>query len=700
MFSQLYIKTSDRQVNLLALNQGQKGGFGIEDYQPGRPNAKGGGVWQDSPIAAGRRFVYGVQGNVIDTMTLQCASNSHAALIEYLNEFDELLDQSMDYWSAPATNPIEPVYLVARAAGEADERYAIIYGYSFESYGDIYDQPYLTNARSASMVDLVLSIEHSEWRQHPPGSMTEVAITNTPNGATPETGGVYVQSQSGQALTVMMYRFDASAGTYSTEINAGAKPYNLFPSPMAAGDILYIRTNPSQPFGSLVFNLGTVSSGITYQLQYWNGSSWVQSGTFAVEGVQGFTQAGETLIEWAPSEGWATTTVSTFGSAYWIRLVTSAVAGSIPTQTATVYVPNQPYVEIAASQVEGDLDALAMLTARVDHDHRGTSLNAREHMFGQMIVGLRSVDRGSSFNAYLNFGNLPTGITFDNSQKDYVDTPTTGFVYPPAPYGTVVEWDVDATDTFGEAFRLNFNAAAAAQYRGTYRLFLRFATEIFTAAKYASFRYRALTTYPAGAYNTTPTLIENIGDTVRVQALEGEAGGDNQIFQVVDLGRVVLPPIGGLAEDETSQGFSLVFDMGFDYVAAQTKQYIADAILIPVDEWAAQLDAGMNLFRLNTQDFEWTVDSLISPKTPLRSHLRYSPTTTQILGSAQHISNGPMILKKNRLQRLWFFTVPLVDSFASIGHPVSGDHPPRYRINNSLKIRLFKNQRYHFLRGD
>src|SRR5690606_20113114 len=174
-FSELLLKTTDRQIDLLALNKGASGGIGVDDYTPGRPNFKGGGVWQDGPIATGRRPVFGVRGNVVDALTIKIAGKSHRSVIESQNALDEMLEQAMAYWLQDTG--IDPVWIVARAAGETERRYAIVYGYSFAEYDDPYSEPYLSGTGHV-LNDLTLGLERSAWQHLPPFGMEEIPIYN------------------------------------------------------------------------------------------------------------------------------------------------------------------------------------------------------------------------------------------------------------------------------------------------------------------------------------------------------------------------------------------------------------------------------------------------------------------------------------------------------------------------------------------
>lgn len=684
-FSEFLLKTTDRQIDLLALNRGLSGGIGIDDYTPGRPNLKGGGVWQDSPIAQGRRPVFGVRGNVADALTIKIAAKSHRSVIEFQIALDEILERATAYW-LDDTGSIAPVWIVTRAAGERERRYAIVYGYSFAEYDDPYHEPYLSG--TGHVLDgLTLGIERSAWQHLPPGEMTPVEIANA-RQPTPTTDGVFVTNWQGNGQAVSVHVYDHSSVNYGPDINAGPFPANLLPNPISFADHIYIRS--SYPFRSLIFNIGTaVPGGLNLLWEYYDGPSdadWVPLTTFiTTDGVNAFRDSGVQLFSFRLSKTspWVATNFQGMGMGYWIRVgIVTGNANPPPTIVEPVYVPDQPYIELDSNEINGDLDALMMTTLLADEDHRGSS--SRFDLFSQIICGARDTDRGA-FTAYLEPGNLPTGITFDNSQTEQTNAPTIT-TDGAAPFATVIRWTGDDADNLSEAFRLDFDATAAANFRGTFRLFMRSYIQNVPANPYGLFRYRLLTVYPSPSA-TNPNLIEVIGETRRQDLVF------NAQPSVTDLGRIQLPPIGNLLAGENSQGFSLILDAQIPEVASVGPQFsFVDFVLIPVDQWACQVDAGMNLRRLNTQAIDWTIDSIADPKTHVRSLIRYSPNTDEIIGSATCITNGPAILKPNTKQRLWFLFAPTDDA---------GSNDERVtNYGETLNARLYKLQRYHFLRGD
>src|SRR5262245_45767879 len=139
MFSEFQITDGTVAIDFLGLNK-RGHGVGIVRYTPGRPNLKAGGIWQDSPLGAGRRLVHGSKGNVNDAIEFRIGYANHVEIIGVQQELDLLLEKAIAYWTTDWQD--EPVYIKARVAGESNPRYAIIHSAEFPTYPDPYDQPY------------------------------------------------------------------------------------------------------------------------------------------------------------------------------------------------------------------------------------------------------------------------------------------------------------------------------------------------------------------------------------------------------------------------------------------------------------------------------------------------------------------------------------------------------------------------------
>lgn len=147
-YSELFITDGATRVDLLGANRHSRG-FALKAYTMGRAGFKGGGVWQDSPLAEGRQLVAGTRTNWNDALTLEIAYPSHDEIIQAYEELDSLLELAQLYWKT--TWQQTPVYIQARAAGEVNSRYALVHNGIFDEYFDPYHEPY--NAGGGAVLD-------------------------------------------------------------------------------------------------------------------------------------------------------------------------------------------------------------------------------------------------------------------------------------------------------------------------------------------------------------------------------------------------------------------------------------------------------------------------------------------------------------------------------------------------------------------
>lgn len=150
----------------------------VEDprWRPQTPQYKGGGVWQNSPLADGRQLAQTRYDNIIDSWTLHVFSSSQDDVIYSLQELRRLLTKSVEYWTTDWQN--EPVWIEARATCESNTRYAIIKSFQMPEDDDPYQTPFLGASPGVAMNDIQLIIEHGIWTETPPGVGTPAEINN------------------------------------------------------------------------------------------------------------------------------------------------------------------------------------------------------------------------------------------------------------------------------------------------------------------------------------------------------------------------------------------------------------------------------------------------------------------------------------------------------------------------------------------
>jgi hypothetical protein len=98
--------------------------------------------------------------------------------------------------------------------------------------------------------------------------------------------------------------------------------------------------------------------------------------------------------------------------------------------------------------------------------------------------------------------------------------------------------------------------------------------------------------------------------------------------------------------------------------------------LFPIDEWGGEFISATPL----VQNRYFDVDSVLFQKYRLRSFVRDAAVSDNVLGVAQSIAPGSMILQANANQRLWFF-----------------ERGAFFELTNTARAQ--KIQRYHSMRG-
>lgn len=451
---------------------------------------------------------------------------------------------------------------------------------------------------------------------------------------------VYIGNKFSFSNITHLFHYNGSA--YSTLQYASDPPYYLLGSAAVVGKIAYFgsKTNdtnvPGGPFSNLVFDISQASKNITMVWEYWNGSAWVS--LTVQDNTDQFKNTGVNSVQWTIPAAWATTSVNSI-TGYWVRARTTAVsAGSIvPIQANRfVYTSILPYVEIDEDQVKGDVPALA----RIRMTNRGS--------FGleRTLCGLRSLNRGPNFNAYINISDTqaPFGVSLSKGSESGVawqsdkQAPTgRSLIASYSSGGDLNAWHDLAT--------ISLSTSVAREYYGHYRALLR----VF--------------------YNNASTLVWK----VRLQLRIGSGGATYTSdavyptalaqYEVLDFKNLIIlnkqsASLNGAISNQLKiaiQGFS----------SATSKPItLYDLILIPTDEWA--LDAIVPEFLSDGSAFVTTnnlldIDSIGNPKVAISVANRNS--NGLIVNQYQAINNGPAILQKGVSQRYWFFNMYYDDTF-------------------------------------
>lgn len=148
-------------------------GFYLKSWRPTLAQYKGGGTWQSSPLADGRRIVHRQWDNALESLEIVASGWDEDEVILSLQKLYRVLESSVAYWAAEWTG--SPGYIVAQASCETNPRYAIVKSWSSPDIDNPFAQPFKNNAKSA-MDGILLNIERGHWQDAIPGETNCIQI--------------------------------------------------------------------------------------------------------------------------------------------------------------------------------------------------------------------------------------------------------------------------------------------------------------------------------------------------------------------------------------------------------------------------------------------------------------------------------------------------------------------------------------------
>lgn len=503
-------------------------GFLLQDWLPTHPAQRQ--VWQSSPLTDGRQLVDVRHENAIETFTLVNRNFDQDLLIQRCQDADRLLLKASAYWTNP--NQSEPVYLIARGAGETNTRYAVIHAYSLPSDANPYAQPFYSAFAVKAMPALTLSIERGHWQDTPPttGIATAISAQQDYNGITfgrddddimgvstavylllesgfrfllEDNNGFLLLEESSDAALVdewyitnhqkvanltHIYYYDASGPAWSGNLIGAALPFDFLPAAIANGDMVYFGIDTtvadSGPFSSLVFDIlheAVYVAPAAMVWEYYNGAAWV---TLTVQDntaggndfTHAFSRSGVNSVHWRHPSNWTTVAINGV-TAYWVRArYNLSGGGSVTTpqqRNRDIYTISWPRVDVDDLAVGGDLPAVARILFHPQSDYDVATVNTELYM-NRVIIGLRSLYRGGvmcdDYTAYLNFADEqnPSGVTVTVEATD-----STIGTDVRSPTGRRVHYAPGAIRGMAEEAWFTLDYTIAPQYYGAYHAFLR-----------------------------------------------------------------------------------------------------------------------------------------------------------------------------------------------------------------------------------
>lgn len=697
------LKITDGITTIDLLNNGA--GITLTAWTPARPAKRR--VKTSGPFGGGARVRMYAHETVVDGLTFIIHHDTPNLLIRECQELDRLLLKALDAWASGWS--VNPVWLEARGEYETNARYAVITDYEGFADSNPYSEPF-THAGNASVGEVTLAIEHLPWTDVQPH-----ALYTYGHGVELETLQTYQIQQGREAAgTVVVdslpvdehyvcnldrvanitHIFSWNAGGFSLNRLAGALPYDLYLMPVANGDRLYFGCDTalfdSGPFNSLVFNLSVAATygvGCSGAWRYWDGGAWsplaVQDNTDATA-LAPFSASGCHSVHWQQPADWATVAVNGV-TGYWVRLVLTVGAGAIttPTQaTRHVYSIAWPSVKIPASQVPGDMPALAQIKVHCQSES-STGAPWTTGYINRVLVGGRSLSRGTVYTPFLNWS--------DEQNPGNVTVASAG----------VSAFAANATLPTGRALVTSFGAASGYALQGSIQIGgLGIGTTTpgeWDGDYHCYMRYVGSGAGANGQMNAYVRFVSGVTGSQMIYSTPAQPMRIATTVNILDLGTVHLPV--GIPRSATNRTYQLMMELWVNNLiaAARTATWV-DLILFPVDEWfglfeeniTAASTTGLPLTTLDYLD----ISSLSFYQEDITSIVRFDDNSAigpQPISTFVPYTPQPMTLQCNKEQRLWFL---FFQSPALTGLPRTS--PPHL----AASIRILRMSRYQSMRGD
>jgi len=504
-----------------------------------------------------------------------------------------------------------------------------------------------------------------------------------------------------------IYIYDQSLGNwYGNYIND--IDYELFPVAFANSDAIFFG-NSESPFWNLIFSTNVVA-GHTLTYYYWNGAGWTaftadeyrdMTNDLHTGGINSISWLQKNVVNWVGTGNLNTIYGGSAPdeTAWWIKIEITGIGYFNPEQQdVPVYSACWNTIRIDDSVIKGDVPAHLNLSLEVQSWFVDDAPEEdEEYNVSRILIGARSVSRGSNFSSIIPLDSTEhvRGVTVVTYGGGIGST-----IYSSCGKGAP---KTSATDE--KVFGIQFDSvdpnhedySASREYQGTYRIFVRYA-RISGAATNLKMRY-VLSTYGV----VSGELVEEIrGD--KWAYLES----DRLYGALADLGTVTWPPraesyFGSTDPRDKFGGYAQESCLDFEVfdVAASTQVYYYDVILIPVDEWSADIYAystgiGKGYIASGPVEIPSLVqlDSLYNPKKILRAFERRAGSSDEysVIGAHYNvITSDRMKVSPNSDQLLHL----LIGSY-NIGYPDVWHSCP----GMVLKARLLKGERYLSMRGN
>lgn len=659
----LHLTDGTTTVDLYSL----EGGIKAQRVAAPLAQAKNDGTWTESALEDGRQLLDYKWGNIVEAYTLDVVGGNTDGAIETVRTLYQLLVRAAEYWRDDWRTG--SVWLERRSACSTNTEYAVVYKGSIPELPEVMGDPF---EEDALLHDMTLTIEHGEWRDNAPSTHTSYPLAgyanwggknygtvNSAGTVTPSSnaGEVFVANHYKEAQITHIYVYDAAPVGWSGNLQGAALPYNLFPAVPAIGDCLYLgidsTVGDSGPFWSAVFDIqNTMAAHIVQWEAYTGAGAWTAlymvDSTMPGRGIVGQTQpfvlGGIGSVHWYGLATWTTGNLQALFpgppagpnvTGWWVRArLTAAGVGLASQQNRDIYTINWPWVEVDTTAVDGDDRAKLKLTFSEGNGYDRAG-HAQDPCWHRAVLGLRSYSRGADFCAFLNAANtqMPPGVTCAAHLGAFTASTT-------SPAGIMIQWAPAGVATVDVCSWTIANPQAD-DYLGTFHCFARVRR---TGGAATDVRWR---------------LQAKVGNRNVVFAQTDWEYAHVTTAQAIDWHTFTIP--GRLPADQATQ---LVLTIQADVLVAAGTYDIIDLIILPADEWAADLLAPESYTDVGIgYQVHLELDSVTHPKQYISGNaIDISTTPDQLCARYRVLANGPAHFRPETKQRLWTFLMMSISS--------------------------------------
>lgn len=692
----LYISDNVNFVDLLGANDSGEGIVGIASYVPAVAELKGGGIWQSSPFVDGGQIVMGVYDLVDETFILSLQGSNTDQIALQMQKIRRLLQKARSFWLGRDN----PVYLIARAAGETNTRFALIHNGSIPKDAAYYQTPFIQPFEKRTIDRVDMKLRRSHWISKRPGESDAVSMyaVETFNGveygtvdyslrAVNETEAIVGNKNNIANITNI---HNSTSGSNLLDLTV---PWSLFDGTTEVYFGIDDSVTGEGPFSSLVFNLsqeGTGQPTITWEYisatSTWSSLNILSDYQFDTYGVGSLHFEQPQFFQESPG--------GSLPSGSWVRArISSGSFVTEPRQTEpNIYTATWSRFNMDIDQVEGDIPALAsMELSAISSDGDKADVGDEWGAITRVMGGIRSLDRGADFRASINCDNdqNPTGVTL--TAVDGTSSTSVGVDGHRSPTDNHIALTIPSSfvQTVYNPFKIDLDSDAINTYRGRYRALVRFSAEMTgVTSRFRSYIRVSMTnssgSYAAAYEDTEYTTVQSIGNTLSI--VDG--------ILTFDYGEVVLPLNSGIQIDDIDNLHCRI-DLFLQSPSENggTVRFL-DFWLIPTDEWSFDtfIPVQSDQEFVIANDYRLVIDNIGSsdPKSYIVSNADSSRVS-----SIPIITSG--LFRLNTVKAQTMHLMSYMERADSTLAPLDG---PRSNPEACLSVKLYKQEQYLALRGD